>query len=71
MKNGLWYRIVIMYATEMTKIYGTDCSYILGHYIVCTKACQHSLAQNEYIRLTSMYQKLEVGCVINIERPPG
>lgn len=59
MENGLLYRIVIMYATEMTKIYGTDCSYILGHTI-----CLHSmyqgvstyLAQNDNIYGTYVLQ---------------
>ena len=59
MEDGFWYRNDIMYVTEMTKVYGTDCSYILGH-----KICLHSmyqgvstyLAQNDYIYGTYVLQ---------------
>ena len=52
MENGLWYMDDNIFVTDMMIIYGTDCSYILGH-----KICLHSmyqgvstyLAQNDYI----------------------
>ena len=58
MENGLWSMDDSRFVIDMI-IYGTDCSYILGH-----KICLHSmyqgvstyLAQNDYIHGTYVLQ---------------